>query len=721
MDAILILPCNLPSSHGLKLLFSPFHSLSATAEGYTEKKTNSCYRSIQGCYILLPTKRKRSYSIVRCSSMEQDLKPRPTMKLMPVSDSPDLEQGSNKSNNNCIIHPLPSALCHRIERLVFFKKYKAAIELFEVLELSGRGNGSSEAIGASTYDSLVTASISLKSATVARSIFRHMMECEFDFDQYMMNRVLLMHMKCGMIVHARRLFDDMPQKNSVSWNTMISGLVDAGSYDEALEMFLIIWEDQIDVGSRGLATSIRAAAGLASLAAGVQLHSFAFKAGLFYNLFVSCALIDMYGKCGCINDARQVFDWMPDKHVVGWNSMIAGYALNGYSEEALELYYQMQNSNVKMDHFTYSIIIRICARLGLLEQGKQAHAGLVRNGFGTDTVACTALVDLYCKWGRMDDARHVFDKMSRRNLISWNALIGGYGNHGMGAEAVAVFESLLKEGIIPNHVTFLAVLGACSYSGLLSKGREIFELMARDPKTKPRAMHYACMIELLGREGLLDEALALIKNAPFSLTTNMWAALFRACRFHRNLELGKLAAEKLFGMEPEKLGNYIVLLNLYNSSGRMNDAAKVLDSLARKGLRLVPACSWIEIKKQPHRFLFGDKSHPQSEEIYKRVDALMEEIVKEGYLPQRRCLFPDVLEHDQIILHFHSEILAISFGLINTPDFTPLQVLQGHRVCNDCHCIIKLITIVTRREIVVRDASRFHHFRNGACSCAEYW
>ncbi|PKU76918.1 pentatricopeptide repeat-containing protein At5g50390, chloroplastic [Dendrobium catenatum] len=721
MDAILFLPWNLPSRGSLKLSSSPFHSLLATSEGYNDKKTNSFDPSIRGCNSLLYNERKISYFIVRCSSMEQGLKARPMRKLMPVTDSPDLERGSNESNSTQITQAHPSALCHQIERLVFLKKYKEAIELFEILEVGGKGSVRFEAIGTSTYDSLVTACISLKSATVARFIFRHMIESEFNFDQYMMNRVLLMHLKCGMIMHARRLFDEMPHKNLVSWNTIISGLVDAGSYDEALEMFLIIWEDLSDVGSRGLATAIRAVAGLASVAAGSQLHSLAFKIGLYDNLFVSCALINMYGKCGCIDEARMVFDAMPDKHVVGWNSIIAGYALSGYSEEALKVYYEMQNSNVKMDHFTYSIIIRICARLGSLEQGKQAHAGLVRNGFGMDTVACTALVDLYCKWGRMDDARNVFDKMSRKNLVSWNALIGGYGNHGMGVEAVAMFESMVKEGIVPNHVTFLAVLGACSYSGMLSKGREIFELMAHDPKMKPRAMHYACMIELLGREGLLDDALALIRNAPLSPTKNMWAALFRACRVHRNLELGKLAAEKLLGMEPEKLGNYIVLLNLYNSSGRMNDAAKVLDSLVRKGLRLVPACSWIEIKKEPHRFLFGDNSHPQSKEIYKRLDALMQEIVKEGYLPQRRCLFPDVVEHDQIILGYHSEILAITFGLLNTPESTPLQVLQSHRVCDDCHCVIKLVSIVTRREIVVRDASRFHHFKNGACSCAEYW
>nr|UPT49138.1 pentatricopeptide repeat protein AaPPR600 [Agave angustifolia] len=210
----------------------------------------------------------------------------------------------------------------------------------------------------------------------------------------------------------------------------------------------------------------------------------------------------------------------------------------------------------------------------------------------------------------------------------------------MGAEAVAMFDRLVTQGLTPNHVTYLAVLNACTYSGLSSKGWEIFELMSNDPKTKPRAMHYACMIELLGREGLLDDALNLIKHAPFPPTKNMWAAMLTACRVNRNLELGKFAAEKLFRLEPEKLGNYIVLLNIHNSSGRAGEAARVLEALKRRGLRLVPTCSWIEVKKQPHKFVFGDKSHPRSTEIYKKLDEVMKEIAKLGYTNGGKCLLP---------------------------------------------------------------------------------
>ncbi|KAL5059935.1 hypothetical protein RYX36_031539 [Vicia faba] len=234
-------------------------------------------------------------------------------------------------------------------------------------------------------------------------------------------------------------------------------------------------------------------------------------------------------------------------------------------------------------------------------------------------------------------------------------------------------------------------------------------------------MHYACIIELLGREGLLDDAVALVRNAPFKPTLNMWAALLTACRMHDNLELGTFAAENLYGMKPEKLCNYVVLLNLYNNSGKLKEAAGVLQTLKRKGLRILPACSWVEVNKQPYAFLFGDKSHPQIKEIYKKVDSMMVEISRHGYVMEKETLLPDVDEEEQRVIKYHSEKLAIAFGIIKTPDWSPLRIIQSHRVCGDCHNAIKLITKVTGREIVLRDASRFHHFKNGSCSCGDYW
>ncbi|XP_058766633.1 pentatricopeptide repeat-containing protein At5g50390, chloroplastic-like [Vicia villosa] len=611
----------------------------------------------------------------------------------------------------------PSGLCSQIEKLVLSNKYMEAMELFEMLELEFADSY----VGASTYDALITACIRLRFVRGVKRVFNHIRNSGFELDLYMMNRVLYMHVKCFLMHDARKLFDDMSERYSSSWMIMIGGLVDAGNYSEAFEMFLCMWEEFNDGKSRTFATMLRASAGLGSIEIGKQIHTCILKRGVNGDQFVDCALIDMYSKSGSIEDAQCVFDQMPQKTTVGWNTIIAGYALRGYSEEALGIYCKMRDSGAKIDHFTISIVIRICARLASLEHAKQAHAALVRRGFGTDLVVNSALVDFYSKWGRMKDAQSVFDKMHRKNVISWNALIGGYGNHGQGEKALQMFEKMLQENMIPNHVTFLAVLSACSYSGLSERGWEIFESMSRDHNVKPRAMHYACMIELLGREGLLDDAVALIRNASFKPTLNMWAALLTACRMHENLELGTFAAEKLYGMKPEKLCNYVVLLNIYNKSSKLKEAAGVLQTLKRKGLTMIVARSWIEVKKQPYAFFCGDKSHPQMKEIYKKVDSMMVEISRHGYVVEEETLLPDVDEEEQRVIKYHSEKLAIAFGIINTPGWLPLQITQSHRVCGDCHNAIKLITKVTRREIVLRDASRFHHFKNGSCSCGDYW
>lgn len=654
---------------------------------------------------------------IHCSLIEQSLKPRPQRSI--VVRRP-LEIGGTRIKERKAMEDesFGSGICTQIEKLALHGKYREALELFEILECEGEGEHN---MGNSTYDALISACIGMKSVRGVKRVFNYMISSGFEPDQYLSNRVLSMHVKCGMMIDAQKLFDEMAERNRVSWNTIIGGLVDTGNFFEAFRRFFMMQKELSDAGSRTIATMIRASAGLELISPGRQLHSLALKLGVADDLYVSCVLIDMYSKCGSIEDARFVFDEMPQKTTVGWNTIIAGYALHGYSEQALSMYYEMRDSGVKMDHFTFSMIIRVCTRLASLDHAKQAHAGLVRHGFGFDTVANTALVDFYSKWGRIEDAQNVFETMPQKNVISWNALIAGYGNHGQGAEAVELFDRMVSDGMVPNHVTFLAVLSACSYSGLLDHGCEIFDSMTRDFKVKPRAMHYACMIELLGREGLLDEALALIRDAPFEPTVNMWAALLTACRVHKNLELGKFAAEKLYGMEPEKLNNYIVLLNIYYSSGRLEEAATVVRTLRRKGMRMLPVCTWIEIKKQSYGFLSGDKHHEQTQEIYEQLDKLMQDISKHGYHPEDKSLLPDVDEREEQLMHYHSEKLAISFGLINSVDSTPLRLVQNHRICIDCHKAIKLMALVTKREIVLRDASRFHRFKNGTCSCGDYW
>ncbi|CAO2189865.1 unnamed protein product [Urochloa humidicola] len=548
---------------------------------------------------------------------------------------------------------------------------------------------------------------------------------------YEHNLVLSMFLSCGMLGEARRVFEGMPERNTVTWGIMMGGLVDRGRPRAALALFREMCEEEAGssggVRPRAVVVAVHAATAAGSLRAGRQLHCCIVKMGPCDDegdRYLSCALLDMYSKCGRVDEARQVFDGMAPRQRTGvaWNSMLAGYVLHGRSEEALELYGEMRGSGVDMDQFTFSTMLGVFARLGLLEHAKQVHAGLIQRGLPLDVVGNTALVDLYCKWGKMEDARNVFERMPKRNLISWNALIAGYGYHGMGDKAIEMFERLIAEGIVPNHVTFLAVLNACRFSGLIDKGKRIFQLMSQNPKTKPRAMHYACVIELFGRGGLLDEAYSMIRRAPFTPTANMWGALLTASRVHKNMHLAKLAAEQLLVMEPEKINNYAVLLNLYISSGRQDDACKVVETLKRKGLCISNACSWITVKKKDHRFFFEDSLHPQCAAIYRKLDTLMKEIKEAGYVAEEDELLPDIHPDEQNIPRaYHSERLAIAFGLISTSPHTPLRITQSHRLCRDCHKIIKFLAKVTMREIVVRDGSRFHHFKLGICSCGDYW
>ncbi|RCV30131.1 hypothetical protein SETIT_6G069400v2 [Setaria italica] len=654
------------------------------------------------------------------SSSSETLKPRPRLP--------------RQSPATAVHRPRPSparlpSLCTAIERHAAAGRHAEALDAFRL----ARAASPFAPLPPATYHALLAAAAALREPGAVAAVAWHMESSGAEADAYTHNRVLGAYLSCGMLGEARRVFEGMPERNGVTWGIMMGGLVDRGRPRAALALFREMWEEEEGSGGREarprvVVVAIRTATASGSLRAGRQLHCCVVKMGPCEDdesgRYLSCALLDMYSKCGRVDEARRVFEGMEPRQrtIVAWNSMLAGYVLHGHIEDALDLYNEMRRSGVDTDQFTFSTMLGVFSRLGLLEHAKQAHAGLIQKGLPLDIVGNTVLVDLYCKWGRMEDARNVFERMPKRNLISWNALIAGYGYHGMGDKAIEMFERLVAEGVVPNHVTFLAVLNACRFSGLVDKGKRIFQLMTRNPKTKPRAMHYACVIELFGREGLLDEAYSMIRRAPFTPTANMWGALLTASRVHKNMHLAKLAAEQLLAMEPEKINNYAVLLNLYISSGRQDDACKVVETLKRKGLCISNACSWVTVKKKDHRFFFKDSLHPQCAEIYRKLDTLMMEVKEAGYFAEENELLPDIHPDEQNIPRaYHSERLAVAFGLISTSPCTPLRITQSHRLCRDCHKIIKFLTKVTKREIVVRDGSRFHHFKLGTCSCGDYW
>eukprot|EP00253_Pinus_taeda_P001273 PITA_01273 len=431
-----------------------------------------------------------------------------------------------------------------------------------------------------------------------------------------------------------------------------------------------------------------------------------------------------------LNNTIQVSECADD--VVSWTAIIAGYSQNGHPHKALAFFNEMQVQCIKPSSIVIVNVLPACADLLALEQGKQIHGYAIRNGFGSDVVVVNGLVNLYSKCGNVKVAHKLLEKMPEQTVVSWTALIAGYTQNGRPQEALAFFNKMQVQGIKPNlititgtkpdHITFTAILTACSHAGLVDQGRRYFQCMISDYGLSPVLEHYACLVDLLGRAGHLDEAHDIIRKMPFEANADVWGALLGVCRIHCNIELGEQAAKHLFDLEPNNLGYYVLLSNIYADARRWEDVVKLRTMMKERGVKKPPGHSVVAVHREVQTFQVGDRSHPQSEKIYATLEALYGKMRKAGYVPDTNLVLQDVDEEAKVnILCSHSEKLAISFGIINTSPGTPIRIMKNLRVCTDCHNATKFISKIVAREIIVRDANRFHHFKDGLCSCKDYW
>lgn len=337
-------------------------------------------------------------------------------------------------------------------------------------------------------------------------------------------------------------------------------------------------------------------------------------------------------------------------------------------------------------------------------------------------VVGTSIVDMYCKCGRVEMARKAFDRLKRKNVKSWTVMVAGYGMHGHGKEAMKVFYEMIRCGIKPNYITFVSVLAACSHAGLLKEGWHWFNKMKCEFDVEPGIEHYSCMVDLLGRAGYLKEAYGLIQEMKVKPDFIVWGSLLGACRIHKNVELGEISARKLFKLDPSNCGYYVLLSNIYADAGRWDDVERMRILMKNHGLLKTPGYSIVEHKGRVHVFLVGDKEHPQHEKIYEYLDELNVKLQEVGYMPNVTSVLYDVdVEEKGMVLRVHSEKLAVAFGIMNSVPGSVIQIIKNLRICGDCHFAIKLISKIVNREIVIRDSKRFHHFKDGLCSCGDYW
>ncbi|XP_057836382.2 pentatricopeptide repeat-containing protein At2g20540 [Cryptomeria japonica] len=478
-----------------------------------------------------------------------------------------------------------------------------------------------------------------KATRKGKQVHAHMLKCgvEINHNVFLAANLVNMYANSGSVLDARKVFDGMSNPSTFARNAIIRGLVTHGNCEEGLIFYY-------QTEARGLLPDkftfpfvIKACSSLQALRHGKEIHNRIIKVGLDVDLFVGSALVDMYSKCGIMTSARQLFDKMPQRDVVLWTALVAGYAQNGSCDEAMMLFCQMEDKNLKPNTITWNAIIAgyaqhgpygevlnqlrqmqlagmtpdmvtvvsvlpACAHLAALQKGREIHDYIIRRGFEADVFVMSALIDMYAKCGIIKIARHLFDKMERRDVVSWNAMIVAYGMHGHCEDALLLFNQMQQQQIKPTHVTFVSVLSACSHAGLVDEGFKWFNCMIRDYNITPGLEHYACMVDLLGRAGRLDEAHEFIKNMPIEPGIDLWGALLGASRIHGNVELGESAAEHIFQLDSDDAGYYVMLSNIYAEAGRWDGVAKVRLLLKGRRLKKRPGCSWIEVNNRVQEF-----------------------------------------------------------------------------------------------------------------------
>nr|XP_010918777.1 pentatricopeptide repeat-containing protein At4g21065-like [Elaeis guineensis] len=531
-----------------------------------------------------------------------------------------------------------------------------------------------------------------------------------------------MYVKCGSVSVARRVFDGMTAKSIASWSAMIAGCIHCGDLEAAVQLFGKMRQENVSPNEITMLSLVTECGQTEALELGKWLHAYMLRNGFKMSVVLATALVDMYCKCGDMRSARALFDSMNEKDILTWTAMISGYAWVKHIEEAFDLFGQMKDADIKPNEVTMVNLLSLCAEAGALDHGRWVHACIEKEGIESDVVLATALVDMYAKCGDIDAAYMVFHGATNKDVCMWNAMLNGLAINGHGDEAIKLFSQLEKEGIKPNDVTFIGILHACSHAGLVAEGKQFFNRMDHDYGLVPKIEHYGCMVDLLGRAGKLDEAHELINGMPIKPNVVIWGALLAACKVHKNPSLGEVAANNVLKLEPHNSGYRILLSNIYAMNHRWDEVAQVRTTMKDTGIKKTPGISSIEVNGSVHEFVMGDESHLENEKIQMMVAEMQGELKQAGHVADTSGIFLNIDEEEkETVLAYHSEKLAMAFGLISTAPHTPIRIVKNLRVCDDCHAATKLLSKIYRRVIIVRDRNRFHRFSEGSCSCKDYW
>ncbi|PIN17614.1 hypothetical protein CDL12_09727 [Handroanthus impetiginosus] len=442
---------------------------------------------------------------------------------------------------------------------------------------------------------------------------------------------------CSRMDRAFAVFEEIGAKNSVSWTTLIACHTHLGDGHGGLRVFRQMLLEEAELNPFNVSIAISACASISSQVYGRQIHAAVFKRGFESSIPVMNSILDMYCRCNGLSEASRCFHGMTERDIITWNTMIAGYEKSD-PYEAINLYSSLEFEGLTPNCFTFTSVIAAVANMAVLGVGEQFHGGILRRGLGDDLGVANALIDMYAKCGNIMNSCKIFNEMHVKNVVSWTSMMVGYGSHGHGKEAIALFDKMVQSGVRPDRIVFVAVLNACSHTGLVDEGLRYFKSMVSNYNITPDQEIYGCVVDLLGRAGRVKEAYELIEAMPFMPDESVWGAFLGACKAHKLAELGKLAASRVLELRPSVAGTYMAFSNLYAADGKWGDYARIRKLLRRMGSKKEAGRSWIEVRNDIYSFVAGDKLGSRIEWVYEAVDILGLHMKEARHNPDLECL-----------------------------------------------------------------------------------
>ncbi|KAL8209114.1 hypothetical protein R6Q57_008526 [Mikania cordata] len=538
-----------------------------------------------------------------------------------------------------------------------------------------------------------------------------------DFNIAIENSLINMYAKCGSVKDASSVFKLMINKDEVSWNSVITGFDQNACFIDAVMMFCEMRRNQLKPGNFTVISALSSCAGLGSLRLGEQVHCECVKLGLDNDVSVSNSLLEFYSETGCINNCKKVFSLMQEHDQVSWNSIIGGFSDSDSDSlvlQSVEYFMKMMRGGWCPNSITF---VNMLGAISSVKEGvRQIHGLLLKYCFADENAVGNAIIMCYGKCGNMDDCEKVFSKMGdQRDETSWNSMISGYIHNEQLNKAMALVKLMLTNGQRLDCFTLASVLSACASVATLERGFNHFNSMSEVYGLNPKMEHYSCMVDILGRAGEVDKMEDFLNKMPMSPSVLIWRTVLGACcrsNCERATDLGIRAGSYLLELDPNNAVNYVLLSNLYAVKGKWEDMRKTRILMKLAEVKKEAGCSWVTMKDGVHIFVASDKSHPEIDEIYKKVHELQGRMREMGYVPEIRYTLRDLeIENQEEILSYHSEKLAVGFVLTRKSEL-PIRIMKNLRVCGDCHTFLKYVSRIVGRLIVVRDSNRFHHFVN---------